>query len=248
MWSDLAKPVVIAHRGDSTHAPENTLAAFRMAADKGADAIEFDVKLTTDQKVIAIHDRTVDRTTDGHGQVSQLSFADLRNLDAGMRFDGKFSKERIPSLDEIFEEVGTRLHMNVELTNYATPNDDLVARVVEVTRRHNLAHKVFFSSFLPGNLRKAFSMLPEVPRGLLAGTNWIGWLWRTFLWRSRIYTDLNPHFSNVNVEMVYRLHKANKGVNVWTVNDEAMMKSLLDNRVDGIITDDPQKLLGVLGR
>jgi len=248
MLSDLKTPLVIGHRGDTAHAPENTLSAFRMAADKGADAVEFDVKLTADQQVIAIHDQSVDRTTNGHGQVSKMKFADLRTLHAGARYNGRFPGERIPTLDEIFEEVGTRLHMNVELTNYATPGDLLVQKVVEVIRRHNIAQQVFFSSFLPGNLRRAFALLPEVPCGLLARADWMGWPFRTILWHSRTYSHLNPHFSNVDAGLVRRLHHAHKGLNVWTVNDETEMKRLIGLGVDGIITDDPQLLLGLLGR
>jgi glycerophosphoryl diester phosphodiesterase len=247
MWTELPSPVVIAHRGDSAHAPENTLSAFRMAADKGADAVEFDVKLSADGHVIVIHDQTVDRTTNGHGDVRRLPLAALQNLEAGVRFEGQFPGERIPMLDEVFETVGKRLHMNVELTNYATPGDKLVAKVVEVIRRHDMQDRVLFSSFFPGNLRKARALLPEVPRGLLAWSGWMGFPARTFGWRGDIYA-LHPYFSNVNVGLVQRLHTAGRRVHVWTVNAEAEMKRLIDLGVEGIFTDDPALLLRLAGR
>ena len=108
MWIDLSRPAIIAHRGDKTHAPENTMAAFKMAAENGADAIEFDVKLTADGRVIVLHDQTVNRTTNGTGRISQLPFAAVRELDAGAWFSEKFRGERIPTLDEVFETVGKR--------------------------------------------------------------------------------------------------------------------------------------------
>ena len=130
MWSDLPSPVIIAHRGDKTHAPENTLAAFKSAAENGADAIEFDVKLTADGRIIVLHDPTVNRTTNGLGKISQLPYAAVRELDAGAWFSEEFRGECIPTLDEVFETVGKRLYMNIELTNYATPFDNLVPKVV----------------------------------------------------------------------------------------------------------------------
>ena len=191
MWNDLPRPGVIAHRGDKTHAPENTLAAFRLAAENGADAIEFDVKLTEDKQVIVLHDQTVDRTTDGKGSVSRLPFAAVKGLDAGGWFSSQFRSERIPSLEEVFETVGKRLHMNVELTNYSTPGDELVSKVVELVKRHGEQDRILFSSFSTRNLRLARLLLPEVPRGLLTLAGLLGLWGRTFGWRGD-YFALHP--------------------------------------------------------
>lgn len=247
MWFDLPAPIVIAHRGDSAHAPENTLAAFRLAAENGADAIEFDVKLTADGEVIALHDRTLDRTTDGHGEVSRFPLAALQELDAGGWFDPRYRGERIPTLTQIFEEVGSRLYMNIELTNYATPHDDLVPRVVELVRRHGMQGRVLFSSFLARNLRRARELLPEVPRALLALPGLAGWPARTFGWRNQVEA-LHPHLQDATPALIARLHRAGKRVQVWTVNDEADMRRLVAQGADGIFTDDPLLLCRVLGR
>ena len=107
MWTDLSCPIIIAHRGDKTHAPENTLAAFKLAAENGADAIEFDVKLTADGRVIVLHDQTVNRTTNGMGKISKLPYAAVRDLDAGAWFSEKFRGERIPTLDEVFRRLAS---------------------------------------------------------------------------------------------------------------------------------------------
>jgi len=239
MWTDLVRPVIIAHRGDKAHAPENTLAAFRMAAEKGAPAIEFDVKLTSDGRVIVIHDQTVDRTSNGRGDVRRLSYADLRALDAGAWFSETSRGEKIPTLDEVFEEVGRRLHMNIELTNYATPGDDLVRSVVEIISKHGLQSRVIFSSFYPINLRKAGALLPEVPRGLLAWSGWMGSLARHVLGRGRSYFALHPHLSDVTEKLVRGYHADGKLVNVWTVNQQDDLCRMLELGVDGLFTDDP---------
>ena len=247
MWTELPHPLVIAHRGDKAFAPENTLAAFKQAAEKGADAIEFDVKLTADGQVVVLHDQTADRTTNGSGNVAKLTLEALRDLDAGVQFPGKFSGEKIPTLQEVFETVGHRLHMNVELTNYATPGDALVTKVVELVKMHGLQKQVLFSSFFARNLRKASMLVPEVPRGLLTLSGLMGFWGRTFGWRGN-YTALHPNLSDVNPGMVYRVHAARKRIHVWTVNGDVDMKRMIGLGVDGIITDDPALALRLLGR
>jgi glycerophosphoryl diester phosphodiesterase len=247
MWTDLTSPIVIAHRGDKTHAPENTLAAFMMAAENGADAIEFDTKLTADGQVIVIHDRTVDRTTNGTGKISKLPFAAIRNLDAGAWFSGAFRGERIPTLDEVFETVGRRLHINIELTNYATPGDDLVGKVVELILKHNLQEQILFSSFFPYNLKKVRSLLPKVPRGLLTMRGSKGFLGRALGWRGD-YFALHPFFTDTTPELIKQVRATGKRVHVWTVNAEEDLKRMISLGVDAIITDDPKLTLHLLGR
>src|SRR5215204_4501911 len=100
MLTSLPQPVIFAHRGASAHAPENTLAAFELALAQGADGIELDAKLSADGHVVVIHDATVDRTTDKHGRVKDMSLAELRSLDAGTFFEEKYHREKVPTLEE----------------------------------------------------------------------------------------------------------------------------------------------------
>ena len=132
MLESFLKPMVSAHRGACKYAPENTIASFDLAVEQGADAIELDAKLSADGKVMVIHDQTVDRTTNGKGKVNQLTHQELKQLDAGSFFDPRFSGERIPTLDEVFESVGRKIFINVELTNYASRHDELVPLVDEL--------------------------------------------------------------------------------------------------------------------
>src|SRR5262249_4010347 len=147
MLTSLSQPVIFAHRGASAHAPENTLAAFELALEQNADAIELDVKLSADGHAIVIHDPLVDRTTGSHGRVKDLPLQELRALDAGSLFSEKFRGEKIPLLEEVFEAVGKRMLINVELTNYSTPRDQLVETVCMLVKKCGLREHVLFSSF-----------------------------------------------------------------------------------------------------
>jgi glycerophosphoryl diester phosphodiesterase len=247
MWLDLPTPLVIAHRGDSVHAPENTLAAFQAAIRQGAEAIELDARLTRDGQVIVLHDQTVDRTTDGMGNVAHLDLAALRELDAGSSFSVQFRGERIPTLEEVFEAVGKGLYLNVELKNYGTPFDDLVPKVAELVARHALQERVLFSSFHIRNLSRIRTLLPNVPRGLLTRPGWKGSWGRSFGWRGSV-AALHPYQADVNQGLVARVHGMGKRVHVWTVNAEADLRRLLSLGVDGIITDDPALTCRLLGR
>jgi glycerophosphoryl diester phosphodiesterase len=246
MWTDFVSPLIIAHRGDRAYAPENTLAAFKQAEEKGANAIEFDVKLTGDGEVIVLHDQTVDRTTDGHGNVVKYSLKALRRLNANVQFPDKFSNIKIPTLSEVFDSTDRHLHLNIELTNYATPRDDLVSKVAELVKKHGVQERVLISSFLPRNLLKAAVLLPEVPRGLLTMPGLLGLWGRTFGWRGD-YFAFHPYFSDVNPAMIDRVHAAGKWINVWTVNAGHDIKRMIGLGVNGIITDDPALALHLLG-
>lgn len=247
MWIDLPTPIVIAHRGDKTYAPENTLAAFRQAAAKGADAIELDVKLTADGQVIVLHDQEVDRTTNGVGNIKNISFAALRNLDAGSWFSKGFISEKVPTLSEVFETVGKLVHINIELTNYATPWDDLILNVVGLVKKHKIQDRILFSSFFFRNIKKASLMLPDAQCGLITKSGFMGFWGRNFGWRGK-FLSLNPFVTDVNPGLVNRIHAAGKLVNAWTVNSEADISEMIRLGVDGFITDDPARVLHMLGR
>jgi glycerophosphoryl diester phosphodiesterase len=244
VWSH---PLVFAHRGASAHAPENTLAAFDTALRQGAHAIELDAKLSADGQVVVIHDATVNRTTDGKGRVSNMELAALRALDAGSFFSDQFRSERIPTLDEVFEMViGTRMLVNIELTNYTTPNDGLVERVCALVKHYGLEKKVLFSSFLPSNLAESRRLLPDVPQGLLALPGWLGWWSRSFGFNFGDFEALHPNMRDATPRRVARVHRLNRRIHVWTVNTAEDIRRLFGWGVDGIFTDDPLLALGVL--
>jgi glycerophosphoryl diester phosphodiesterase len=238
MLEKLPLPTLFAHRGASAHAPENTLAAFKLAVELGADAVELDAKLCGSGEVVVIHDQTVDRTTNGSGRVSKMGLTALKELDAGSFFDIKFQNERIPTLDEVFKAVGKRIFINVELTNYNSLRDSLPEVVAGLVKRHGLEDRVLFSSFNPLALKRMRLLLPEAPLGLLALPGRSGSWARSRLSTFFPYQALHPAQTDTNSELVKYVHKQGKRVYVYTVNDPDMMRHLFTLDVDGIFTDD----------
>ena len=240
MLETLPRPTIFAHRGASAHAPENTLAAFELALAQGADGIELDAKLSGDGHVVVIHDATVDRTTDRQGRVKDISLAELRSLDAGGFFAEQYRGEKVPTLEEVFEALGKRMFVNVELTNYSTLGDYLVEAVCMLVKKCGLQKQVLFSSFFASNLSKARGLLPEVPRGLLAFNGLLGVWARSFGFAFGRYQALHPNLKDVTPQQVQRVHRLKRRVHVWTVNTAEDMRRLFNWDVDGIFTDDPQ--------
>jgi glycerophosphoryl diester phosphodiesterase len=239
MFPALPRPTIFAHRGSSAHAPENTLPAFRLALEQNADALELDAKLTADGKIVVIHDQSVDRTTEGSGLVKKLTLAELRQLDAGSHFDIAFRGELIPTLDEVLDEFGRRTFINIELTNYTSPWDSLPESVCRMIKKMRLTPRVMFSSFNPIALLRAHRLLPEIPLGLLCMPGKSGFLCRTLFKFIVPHQAFHPEASDVTADLVRKNHQKNRRVNVYTVNNPAVMRDLFTYAVDGIFTDDP---------
>lgn len=228
-------PRIIAHRGASAHAPENTMAAFQLALEMAADGIELDAMLAKDGEVVVIHDESIDRTTNGTGAVRDLTLEELKKLDAG-------GGEKLPSLDEVLTRFAGRFLINIELKNYSSIFDNLPLKVADLVKSHDCAQSVLISSFNPFNLSRFHRRHPEVPVGLLTDKNKAKhWLWRLFH-----FDALHPHFSDVDALLVSALHARGRQVNVWTVDDPAEIQRLADLGVDSIITNDPQGTRSIL--
>ena len=238
-----SRPLIYAHRGASALAPENTLAAFLLAQRLGADGIELDVMLTADNQLIVIHDDTVDRTTNGHGKVAEMPLAALRELDAGSYFGEAFRGEKLPTLAEVYEALGGKLRINVELKNYAHPLDALTSHVIRLTEKFHLEDSVLLSSFNPLNLSRAHLQDPQIKLGLLinpGNRRMQGSLGRIFP-----YDALHPYYTDVNAEMVARLHASHKQVNTYTVDAPEDLLRMRDYGVDGVFCNNPAEALPV---
>jgi glycerophosphoryl diester phosphodiesterase len=242
------RPAVIAHRGACRRAPENTLEAFRLAFRMGADAIELDVMLSRDGVPVVIHDLRVERTTDGTGRVQDLTWPELRELDAGAWFAPAFCGARIPELAVVLEESARSGWINIELKNYTTRGDGLEKIVVDLVGRMGLGRRVLLSSFNPLSLRAMARLAPNVPRALLTMESLPIYLrrgWFAFLARPDAY---NLHGAQANLRSVRRIRSRGARVCVWTVNDPAAAHRLHEAGVDGIITDEPDTVLAAVGR
>lgn len=243
-----ATPLIVAHRGDSANAPENTLASFRLALANGADGIELDVMFSADQKLVVIHDDTLDRTTNGHGLVGATPSDAIRELDAGSRFGEKFKGEPVPLLDEVFAEFGGKFLINVELKNYKTPKDQLPDFVVALIKKHGLSESVMLSSFNGRNLPRAKTLAPEIRTGLLTLPGILGLPMRGVLGRRYAADDLHPFYRDVSARLVQSRHNLGQRVNVWTVDEPEDLRRMQSFGVDMIICNDPSHARRILER
>jgi glycerophosphoryl diester phosphodiesterase len=236
------RPLNFAHRGASHHAPPNTLAAFTRAIELGADGIELDTHLSADGVPVVIHDFDVDATTDGAGPVKDKTLAQLKELDAGRTFDPAFACERIPTLSEVFEAVGQKLLINIELKTVSPRANGLEPVVAGLVQRHGLEKRVIFSSFNPFALRRIKKLLPHVPAGLLYAPDLPIYLRRAWLAPLCPHEARHPYYGMVNAASLRVWRAQGYYVNVWTVDEPGEMRRLIRLGVDAIITNRPDLL------
>jgi len=233
-------PVIFGHRGASKYAPENTIAAFELALQQGAQAFELDTMLSADGIPVVIHDQTVDRTTNGSGRVDQLSTKRLCTLDAGSTFSSKFTNERIPLLEDVFTIFKNRALINVELKSCHNSFNVLPKVVVEIAKKIDVFDQLLFSSFVPSYLNRIRRLVSGAHVALICSTSVFGNLSRlkVFSWISPDY--IHPYFKDTSKLFIEKQHHMNRKVNAWTVNQSTDMIELIRHGVDGIITNDPK--------
>ncbi len=240
-----ARTRVIAHRGFSGAAPENTLASVRAAIEVKADMVEIDVTLTTDGHIVVIHDETLDRTTDGSGDVFRATLAELQELDAGSWFDPSFAGEHIPTLDDVLAEVEGRILVNVEIKSEAVARG-VVTKVASAIREHGMVDQVVVSSFSPMALQEMHSVAPEIRTAVLYNTTY-----HRGQDAVEIVTDLGASVFNIKRQrltrrMLRRCRENGIPVGIYTVNKTRRMRRLVKKGINAIFTDHPNLLLEVL--
>lgn len=227
-WLSQDRPLIIGHRGASAFAPENTLAAMALAAEQGADGVEFDVQLSADGCPVVIHDDTVERTTNGRGVVTALTLEQLKRLDTGQG-------QQIPTLDEVFESFGSSLLYNVELKDWNVRNRGAEAAVAGCIQAHNLARRVLVSSFNPLAVRRAQR---QMPAGVLCGLIRQPGLQQYCALVARGQAD-HPYYQMVDADYMVWARRHNLRVHVWTVDEAAEAQRLARLGVHGIISNKP---------
>ena len=232
--------MVIAHRGASSYAPENTFAAFDLAIEMGARHIELDVHATADHQVVVIHDDTVDRTTNGTGPVTAHTLAELTALDAGAWFDARFSGERIPRLSAVFQRYRGRVHVHVEIKGRS---DDLAERTADLVRQHGMTTSVTITSFQHARLDETRAYAPELPTGWLVPEVDDAVIARA---RAMRVTQICPKATGVTPALVERLHAEGFVVRAWGVATEALMRQVVEAGADGMTVNFPDKLIAYL--
>jgi glycerophosphoryl diester phosphodiesterase len=229
----------IAHRGASASFPENTLAAFGAAIEAGADMCELDVQMTSDGTLAVIHDDKVDRTTDGNGAVADFTLTQIRRFDAGIRFGTRFKGERIPTLEEVFDLVNGCCGLNIELKAAGVET-----RVSELIRVRGAIGSSLVSSFDWEALARMRQMAPEIRVGPLASR----WPARLLGAATEMKADaIHPQFDIVTEDLCVAAHSRGINVYAWTVDDPAVMRKLIADGVDGIMTNYPDRLAHLIG-
>jgi glycerophosphoryl diester phosphodiesterase len=245
-WSGKFPVLVIAHRGFSGGAPENTLAAFKKAIDLGVDMIELDVLLSKDGQIVVIHDDTLNRTTNGKGRVTDYTLDELKQLDAGSWFGNQFSGEKIPTLKEVLELTRGKMFLNIELKKgnlgrYTMM--DLADRSLQEVEEVGMLNQVVFASFDPSAIDRIIGKNPKIPVALIYNQSW------TFpqeVTGGRSVTVLSCSGMVLTQTNITNTHQRGMKVIVWTLNTEEHMEHFLNMGVDGIVTNYPDRLIKIL--
>ncbi|GMK45064.1 glycerophosphoryl diester phosphodiesterase [Paenibacillus glycanilyticus] len=235
-----------AHRGASGNYPENTMIAFEKAIELGATGIETDVQMTKDGKLVLIHDEMLRRTTGVNTLVADMPSDELLQLDAGSWFSPSFKDARIPTLGQLLDLANrTGTIINIELKNGIVPYPGLEQKVIETVRACGMENQVILSSFNHYSLIECKRLAPEIRTGIL----YMEGLYRP--WKYALSIGASAlHASHFAVLPDWVAEAAQHGViyNVFTVNEPAEMKRLIQAGVAGIITDYPERLTNLLNK
>lgn len=240
-------PLVIAHRGASAEAPENTLVAFNRAFELGADGIELDVQVTQDGVPVILHPSTVDYPTHHIQSIAAMTLAEVKRLDVGAWFDEKFRGEplRIPTLEQVLEAVGARGKIIIELKRAANEwqDDGRERAVARIIRQATNAHDLVVSSFHPVSLYHAMKLLPDIPRALIYHADIFPWLLHGF-WFRQLVQPQELHINETMATERYVRWAQRRGyrVIVYHPDEPAAMQRIAALGVDGIMTNKPALL------
>ena len=224
---------VTAHRGASHGAPENTLAAFSLAIEEGADYIELDVRETKDGELIIMHDENLKRTCGVDKKVGKQTFKQIRKYSAGKKFSKKFKDEKVPTLREAIELIGDSAVINIEIK---TSNTDkhLVEGIVDLVHEYNIGHQVVIASTSSKALRKVKELDPSLKTVYIMQIAYGDFYSMSFV---DVYS---VKYTFVSYDMVKKIHNMGKEIYVWTVDDRNVLEQMMQKNVDNIITNNPE--------
>jgi glycerophosphoryl diester phosphodiesterase len=243
--------LLVAHRGASGLAPENTRAAFLLALEMGVDGIELDIHRTRDGQFVVSHDSSVDRTTEAKGRIGAMQWARLRELDAGSWFNRvhperarpEFCGERIPTLEEVIEFAGRKTRLYIEIKDPDLYSESLETDLLAILRRRRMESRVTLLSFSRRSLLKIRSLDPSIHTGLLLSRR-SGDPCRAAL--SLGANGLAMLHKRVDPAFAGKVRKAGLELSVWTVDEPEEMRRMLELGADAIITNHPERILSIL--
>lgn len=235
---------VVAHRGSSAEAPENTLAAIHLAIEQGANMVEIDVRFSRDGEPIVIHDGTLDRTTDGTGKVSGKTLDELKSLDAGRWFSRRYQGERIPTFEEVVAFLSQFPTSLIAEVKEGPRPENFFMVLCEIMRRHDFFRRCYFKSFnqeLAVAIQRAepearLGYLTKETEGIIDHARALG------------CEAISIPFRNCSAELVTAAHRNYLKVMVWTVDKPILIKRMLQLEVDAIISNVPLRVVHVASR
>ncbi len=232
------RPLVIAHRGASAYAPENTFAAFDLAVEMGAPAIETDVHATADGHLVLLHDERVDRTTNGHGNVSEIDLAEVARLDAGSWFAPQFAGQRVPTVEELFARYGHRVLIRLEVK---APG--IEGPLVDLVREAGLLAEEELASFHLDTVARLSALAPEAHIGYIVGR----------IDQETIREAVSKGASLITAradlltrEAIQDARGAGLAVGAWALRDDSLLMKVFALGVDSLTTNWPDRALRLL--
>lgn len=240
------KPLLFAHRGVSSLAPENTLASFKLAKEMGIPGIELDIHPCKTGELVVFHDDNVKRICGKDVSIEELSLKEIKDLDAGIWKDKKFANEKIPTLRELFECLGNEVYYDIEIKHRSKERAGVEEKLAELVREFKLENKIVISSFNPFPLKWAKEVMPTIPTGIiycndaelpkilrLGEGKWIA-----------SCDFLKPQHTKVNpVSVFFNKTLGGRKIIPWTVDSKEVAKKLLKDGVTGLISNRPQDLI-----
>lgn len=235
---------ILAHRGASGVAPENTMVAFKKALDMGSHGLETDVQMTKDGVLILCHDETVDRTTHGKGFIKDFTLEELRKLDAGIKFSEEFKGERIPTLEELLQLIsGQDIILNLELKSGPIFYPDIEAKVLEMLYKYNYIENSVISSFNHYSLVEVRKLDPDIKIGVL----YMAGLYEPWKYAKDLGANaIHPYLYSVAPEIVLGAKLNGVPIAVFTVDEPSMIRKFVSADVEQIITNYPDVALKIL--
>ena len=230
---------IIAHRGASGYAPENTMASFEKALSMNADGIELDVHITKDGHLIVCHDERVDRTTNGTGFIKELTLSEIRQLDAGSWFSEEFKCEKIPTLEEVFELIKHKdILLNIELKSGPIFYDGIEYQVIDMIKKYKMEDRIIVSSFNHYSLIEMKKIDKKIKTGIL----YMAGIVDPWVYAKRIEADaIHPLFYNINQRLIKGCKENGVLINPFTVNEEEYIIAMIISGVSGVITNYPDR-------
>lgn len=240
----MKRPLIIAHRGASAYAPENTMIAFMKALEMNADGIELDVQMTKDKALVVCHDEKVDRTTNGKGFIKDFTLKEIKDLDAGSWFGEEFRGQRIPELNEVLELIKDRdILLNIELKNAPILYEGIEKKTIDMILEYGMEDRVIISSFNHYSLVEIKKINPRIKTGALYNAGLV----EPWIYAKRINADaLHPLFYNLLIpDLIKGCFENGIMLNPFTVDDERYITALVNLKINGIITNYPDKAVKI---